>query len=291
VDSAGQVRLRTLLATPENTALVLQRLSALCGTFHGAPPAGFIPTQIHNIDETLPGGGLARGTVHEWIGIASPDDDQHPAPRANRLAHWSPPRSILIQVARSALAAPENGRRHTVWIGPAIWPYAHTLAHASDAGHPAMLERAVFVRAIEPADRLWAIDLALRNPSVAAVIADGSGFDLSATRRLQLAAEDKGGDGGMVGGVVCLLARPPWERSVLSAACTRWLVSCCPSSVHTRRWTVELLRCKGKQPASHAPRVWTLERDHATRHLRLAADLLDRPGEEGTGAMPIRRAG
>jgi protein ImuA len=130
---------------------------------------------------------------------------------------------------------------------------------------------------------LWATDLALRSRAAALVIADGSGFDLAATRRLQLAAE--AGDG------LCLLARPPWEQRELSAAATRWLVSCAPPQSTNQRWTVQLLRCKGQQPASNLQRVWILEQDHATGALRVAADVLDRSGEAEAGEARVRRIG
>ncbi|MCC6678291.1 MAG: hypothetical protein IT436_14225 [Phycisphaerales bacterium] len=162
-----------------------------------------------------------------------------------------------------------------------VWPYPGSLNSAGSDGARLSLEGCLFVRAGRPGDRLWATDLALRSRAAAAVIADGSGFDLGATRRLQLAAE--AGDG------MCLLARPPWERCELSAAATRWLVSRAACSSTDRRWTVELLRCKGMRPAAQSE--WVVEQDHATGALRVVADVLDRPGEAGVGSSGIRRTG
>jgi protein ImuA len=234
------------------------------------------------IDSVLPGGGLAGGQVHEWIGGGEHPEDS--APRRARGTDWSPPLTLVSEVAVRAAASSREGRRLLVWIGPNAWPYPVWLAHIMrNDRRLSLTEDALFVRASSPRDRIWATDLSLRSGAAAAVITDGSGFDLAATRRLQLAAES--------GGAMCLLTRPAWERAELSAAATRWLVSCTPSSSKNRRWIVELLRCKGVQPTPHAPRVWTLEQDHASRALSLPADVLHRPGETEIGTGNARRTG
>ncbi|MFM9994226.1 MAG: ImuA family protein [Phycisphaerales bacterium] len=178
------------------------------------------------IDRVLPGGGLRRGAVHEWV------SDAH----ADRWWRWSPPLLILLHL--SVLAA--RPRAWTVWIGRRVWPYGRTLA----AGLPRSL-------LIDPPDepaRLWAIDLALRTPGLV-VVADGSSFDLVGTRRLQLAAE--------AGGSLGLIARPARDLSSLSAAATRWAVR--PSAGASERWRVRLVRCKGAR-AGAGGEEWALER-------------------------------
>jgi protein ImuA len=252
-----------LLLRPDRTEIA-RRLEALASL--RSRPAGAVPTKIVPIDAALPQGGLGRGIVHEWIGTHDPTQERP-------VRCWSPSLGLITQMAKASIQ--ESTR--LVWVGQSVWPYPASLT----IGNECPLSRCLFVRASKPADRLWATDLALRCGAVPVVIADGSGFDLASTRRLQLAAE--------AGGGLCLLARPPWEHRELSAAATRWLVSYTPSPTLNRRWTVELLRCKGMQPAPHAPRVWTLERDHATRALRVAADVLDRPGE--AQARSVRRFG
>ncbi|MEN1705087.1 MAG: hypothetical protein AAGJ54_06180 [Planctomycetota bacterium] len=126
---------------------------------------------------------------------------------------------------------------------------------------------------------MWAIDQALRCPGVAAVIADGRGFSMAESRRLQLAAA--------VGGGIGLIARPLRERGELSAAKTRWLVTPRVSDTHNQAWTVELLRCKGVRPQTGmgGARRWVVRRDHATGAMGewtpcdvgVAAELVDRP--------------
>jgi hypothetical protein len=51
-----------------------------------------------------------------------------------------------------------------------------------------LLDRSVFVDPATPAERVWAIELALRCAGVAAVIADGTALSMAESRRLQLAA-------------------------------------------------------------------------------------------------------
>jgi hypothetical protein len=226
--------------------------------------------------------------VHEWLGMHEASENQKGEAKGNGARGegrgvWSPCVTMLLGIAHG-MTTTSAGSGRAVWVGEAVWPYAGSVKnHAQGAGGgnaPGVrLERCLFVRAPRGADRLWATDLALRSRAAAVVIADGRGFDLAATRRLQLAAE--------AGGAVCLLARPPWERSVLTAAGTRWLVSWAPSPTMKRRWTVELLRCKGMRPTPRAVGAWTLERDDAAGAVRLVADVLDRPRE----ATPGRAAG
>jgi len=230
-------------------------------------PRDVVPTGWA-IDERLAAGGLATGAVHEWFASEGP-------------------LSILIHLGWRALETAERTRpgARVLWIGRRVWPYPRALVGdfavrscsarsepASseeraadeailelarlDAGErPAderlLLARSVLVDVREPGARLWSIDAALRCPSVAAVVADGSGLDMRATRRLQLAAEAGRGLG--------LLARPARERDRLSAAATRWWVEVAqPVEGAARpRWIARLARQKRTldptAPALHGP--------------------------------------
>jgi protein ImuA len=123
---------------------------------------------------------------------------------------------------------------------------------------------------------------------------------------LQLAAERSG--------ITALLLRR-WreggqaarERALPNAAVTRWRITALPSrptrdkpGVGRPRWRVELLRCRGGEPASwempawempawEMP-AWEMEVPDATDHVSLAAALADRPAAP-VAAEKYRRAG
>jgi protein ImuA len=248
-----------------------QTLQAIC-TARTGRLASPLPLGLKLIDQVLPAGGLAADGVHEWIGV----DTQGHSRRC------MPPLSILTHLARQAATA--NVGKYLIWIGEAIWPHAPTLDERTGSS---VLSRSIFVRGRSPGERLWATDLALRSRAVAGVIADGSRLDLSATRRLQLAAE--------AGGAICFLARPPRERCELSAAATRWQVSVMPHDpgqvVPARRWIVELLRCKGVQPHQTAARSWILELAHAKGDGLVATELVDRSCAAEAAPLRQRQSG
>jgi hypothetical protein len=247
--------------------------------------------------------GLARGALHEWVGLADPSipipgSPDHSGPirrgpihgvtgsRRNAQAgappstQWSPPLTLLAHLAGRALderLARGGGRERSgsvLWIGRAVWPYAATLLGADElrehvvpgaertaakatCEHTLQLElelderpcagsaaerplfaRSLFVAPTDAAGRLWAVDAALRCPTVTAVVVDASGFDMAATRRLALAAN--------TGEALALLARPPHEERALSAAATRWRVTRAGDSL-APCWRLELLRAKPPQ--------------------------------------------
>lgn len=199
------------------------------------------------IDDELPDGGLASGCVHELA--ASPQDAAAYGLLAVLLGR-------LIGEAGVALwcgLAP-SGR-------PAM-PYGPGLARFGLA-----TERLILVRASKPADLLWAMEEGLRSGRFAAVLGEGLAPDLTATRRLQLAAE--------AGGATALLAFPATERRSLrlSAATTRWRIAAVPAVLPDRpRWRVCLERCRGG-----GRRAWIFEWSHEALRLRVSAALADRP--------------
>ena len=93
------------------------------------------------------------------------------------------------------------------------------------------------------------------------------------------AAEASGESGG--GGVLGLLARPPWEAPELSAATTRWLVrrELSTGERSNPRWSAELLRCKGVQPTPGAHHAWVLESDRESGAVVVPPEVVDRPGQ------------
>jgi protein ImuA len=211
---------------------------------------------------------VVAGRVHECIGLAwSAWPDAGP-----------PPMHVLLDLAARATrpARTPGSASGVLWIGRRCWPYLPLLG--------GLLPDSLFIDAPDLRTRLWAIDAALRCPGVRVVVGDGSGLDLPASRRLQLAAE--------AGGSTGLLARPAHERATLSAAATRWLVTPLPAPSSRPRWAIDCLRCKGVRPFTEAPR-FVAEWDHAQGLVVTPAALADRtrsPSPEAVRRSPAAGA-
>lgn len=268
-----------------------QRHARRRGNAGRAPAPELLSAGWPAVDAAL-GGGLARGGLHEWLGIEEPECEstgtvQHAngeggmarsAPRGSfglrKGGIWRPPLAPLVYLAWRMIETSPVAR-WVVWIGSRCFPYPAAMLRGVGKERVLLIDRSLFVAPRDAASRLWATDLALRCPAVGAVIADGEGFDMAATRRLQLAAKNHG--------TLALLVRPPCERSGLSAAETRWLVRGMSADDRAAgepanpRWGIELLRCKGVH-AVQAPRVWNVEWDRAACTLHLSAPLADSAG-------------
>ena len=185
-----------------------------------------------------------------------------PAPLSS--VPWPVPVSacILTYLARRAAMA-LDGR--VIFVGRRCWPNPQFLARMG------MLDGCLFVDAVTVADRLWAIELAMRCPAAAAVVGDAGQFRMPATRRLELAARDAGS--------LVLLARPGAERAMPSAATTRWSLRPRVSQGLNPAWTLELLRCKGRQ-AKAGP--YGLEWDYAQGSIAISPAVVDRLPEAQT---------
>lgn len=113
--------------------------------------------------------------------------------------------------------------------------------------------RVIFAEGRDDREVLALIEDALRHGALAAVVGEVKRADMTATRRLQLAAE--------AGQTPVLLLRR-WRRqgvcplSDLSAATTRWRIGCAPSErlpapgVGRARWNVDLVRQRNGDPFS-----------------------------------------
>ena len=236
---------------------------------------GVLPFGIAAIDRALPGGGLARGALHEILGMGGDEEDGAVA---------------------AAFAAGILGRLTTqessAGDGTVLWCLPHPDLYGPGlAAHGLDPARLVLVRAPRDAEILLAMEEGLRAPGIAAVVGEVGTLPAVASRRLQLAAERSGitafllrrwRDGGQA-------AR---ERNLPNAAVTRWRVAALPSQplpgepgVGHPRWRVELLRCRGGEPA-----CWEVEGADATGHVSLASALADRPAAS-VAAEKFRRAG
>ena len=228
------------------------RLGDMAGLL--APSASIAPamrTGVAGIDSTLPWGGLPRG-VHE---IAMPSTD---AAGTGFAAVLLAARPGPVLWCRSRRVAVESGRLYGVGL----------------ARFGLAPERLILVEADKPADLLWAMEEGLRAGKYASVVGEGAAPDLTASRRLQLAAE--AGEG-----VALLLSEiSPTAlagRGAPLACMTRWRAA----SVSTEpeaggpgrpRWELELRHCRG----GGRPQSWIVEWDDATLSLSLVFPLADR---------------
>jgi len=131
-------------------------------------------------------------------------------------------------------------------------------------------------------DVLGVMEDCLRHPGLAAVVGEISGrLGLTASRRLQLAAEGSGATGFALRR--SLVHDDPALRAP-TAALTRWQVACVPSppalphapevsGVGRARWRLELQRARGEQP-----RAWIVEAPDHDGKLALAADAASATG-------------
>jgi protein ImuA len=218
-------------------------------------PAGVLVFGLSAIDAHLPGGGLARGALHEFAG--SGPDTEHGTAAAlligGLLARTSG--KVLWVVERPDLFAP-------ALAGVGLHPNRVVYAEAGKSVLPVMEE-------------------GLRHRGLAAVVGETNGrLTLTTSRRLQLAAESS----GMI--AFMLRRSRSFNDPALAApiaAATRWRIASVPSSpplahaprtpgLGRARWRLDLIRCRGGESSS-----WLLEACDAEGRLALAPNLLDRP--------------
>jgi protein ImuA len=219
---------------------------------NGRASGAVLPFGLPPLDQHFPGGGLALGGLHEIIEGGS----------ASEYA------SVATLFAAGILARLK---------GPVLWClrgrdlFAPALARVGL--HP---DRVVYCETWNDREVLPAMEEGLRCAGLAAVVGEVVRLSLTASRRLQLAAEQSG---------VTALVMRRWhsanERALAdepTSALTRWRISPHPSpalnvlGLSRPRWHVELIRCRGAEP--HA---WSLEACDAQGRLALLAPMADRP--------------
>ena len=228
-----------------------QRIARLEGFDSHAQYNHIVSFGLPAIDTHLPWQGLPIGALHEVLGDHS------------------------ASAFCAALLTRSQHHRHqpVVWISGEETIYGPGLA-AFGLHLPDLL----VVLADASTDILWAAEEALREGAVGTVVAEIDDLDLTASRRLQLAAE-----AGMTLGMVI---RPTSKTT--TASLTRWRVATAPSGfampMHTvgpQRWSVQLERCRGGKP-----KTWQLEWCDATGGLTMATPLPDRPALPAAGSGP-----
>ena len=215
-----------------------------------------LPFALPSMDAALPGGGLVLGVLHELWGAGLDEEDGAVAGAflAGILARIEPTRPVLWCLAGVDLHAP----------GLALCGLAP--------------ERLILARCRNDREILWAMEEGLASPALAAVVGEPAALSVAAARRLQLAAESSD--------VTAFVVRR-WrdattasrQKAAPSIAVTRWRITALPGAldagepgVGRPRWQVELLRCRGGEPA-----IWQVEACDATGHVSLAAELAYRP--------------
>lgn len=206
---------------------------------------------VPEIDGHLPDGALARGALHEVVGGGAD------------LAHGA----AAALFAATALARLKGS---VLWVLRARDLFAPGLAAAGL--HP---DRLIYAETGKEEHVLPVAEDGARFRGLAGVVAESARITLTASRRLQLAAE--------ASGVTVFVLRRWTGRGEPelsgSVAVTRWRLTALPAmaladgvpGVGDSRWRLELLRCRGAEPAA-----WTVEACDETGRLRLASDLADR---------------
>lgn len=230
-----------LISFPEGRSALLTELRRM------APlPEACVGVGLEAIDAALPWRGLPPG-LHE---IASPGGDGAAIGFASMVAARRPGPVLWCRSHRTRL---ERGEPY----GPGL------------AAFGLSPDRLILAEAGRPADLLWAVEEAARTRGLAAILGEGVTPDLTAARRLQLAAE--------AGRSLLLLVFEDIEEAAAASALTRWRVRSMPSRPEAGGpgnpcWELELRRCRG----GAWPRSWKVEWDDAALSLALVPALSDR---------------
>lgn len=167
--------------------------------------------------------------------------------------------------------------------GKVLWcvtrPDLFAPALAQAGLHP---DRVIYVEAGDEKSVLACFEEGLRHRGLGAVVAEVARLSMTASRRLQLAAETSGAIG---------IAIRRWRRMAdtvdfgqPSASVTRWRVSVLPSTplpvpgVGRARWHIELIRARGGESAE-----FEVEACDAKGHIALPSAVVDRPHQKEIG--------
>ena len=164
-----------------------------------------VPTRFGALDKLLPNGGWPQRTLIELLAPCGVGE---------------------MRVLMPVLAPLMRARQVVVWVEPPQIPYPRALI-----AHGAMLEQLLVVRAHDRAQRLWAIEQALKSGAAAAIVAwlpeDNAHLTSFQTlRRLQLAAQSMKRDPGLV-----FLLRSPAAHTAASPAPLRIELAACERGV------------------------------------------------------------
>ncbi|MHA6685375.1 ImuA family protein [Mesorhizobium sp. A556] len=217
-----------------------------------------IPFGVAAIDRVLPGGGLALASLHEVAGGGN---------------------GAIDGAAAALFAAGIAGRT----IGKVLWCVTRQDLFApaiAQAGLPP--GRVIYVEAGDEKAVLACFEEGLRHGGLGAVVAEVAKLSMTASRRLQLAAESSGAIG---------IAIRRWRRQTdttdfgqPTASVTRWRVSVLSSTplpvpgVGRARWQLELIRCRAGESAD-----FEVDACDAKGRIALSSAVVDRPHQKEIG--------
>jgi protein ImuA len=220
-----------------------------------------LPFGLADVDARLPGGGLALGALHEVAGGGNGAVD-----------------GAAAALFAAGVAARTRGKVLWCFTRPDL--FAPALAPAGLSS-----DRVIYLEGGDDKSVLACFEEGLRHGGLGAVVAEVARLSMTASRRLQLAAEGSGTIG---------MALRRWRRQTEAtdfgqptAAVTRWRVSALPSAplpvpgVGRARWLVELIRCRAGESTD-----FELEACDDTGRLALPSDPFYGPGQ-----TEVRRRG
>jgi protein ImuA len=192
-------------------------------------PRSALPFEVAAMDQHLPGGGLAYGSLHEVAGGGSGAVD-----------------GAAAALFCAGIAARTRGK--ILWCLTRQDLFAPALAQVGLSPN-----RVIYAECRDETGVLDCFEEGLRHKGLGAVVGEVARLPMTASRRLQLAAEGSGTIG---------LAIRRWRRHQEAsdfghptAAVTRWRVSVMPSvplpvpGIGRARWLLELIRCRAAESA------------------------------------------
>lgn len=231
VECDGDDPVRASTAEVAQRAAVIHGLRATIGAASEASTeADHLQFGIGELDDRLAGGGLSRAALHEF---------------SSSVPALAEDAATTLFVAGLAARLAAEGRS-VLWALTRFDLYAPGLEQAGLGP-----DKVVFVEARDDRELLAAMEDGLRSGALAAVVGEARRVDMTATRRLQLAAAE--------GSTPALVYRR-WRKAAgspldaPSSATTRWNIGCAPSQalgvpgVGRPRWSVELARQRNGNP-------------------------------------------
>ncbi len=217
-----------------------------------------LPFGVPEIDNRLPGGGLALGALHEVAGGGN---------------------GALDGAAAALFAAGILARTQ----GPVLWCVSRRDLFAPALAQAGLhADRVIYAEAGTDRAILACFEEGLRHGGLAGVVGEIGRLPMTPSRRLQLAAETSG-----TIGIAIRRWRRPAEAADFgqpTASTTRWRVSALPASplpvpgVGRPRWLVELIRAKAEECAD-----FEVECSDETGRIAIPAELVHRPAAADDG--------